>query len=77
MENARRKPIDEFYPDGGYGDLEYDPATGCFVYLSCGDCLFGVCVVGLKPVGQTLTAEAKAKASSSVTINRRCLCRPG
>ena len=28
------KPIDEFYPDGGYGDLEYDPTTGWFVYLS-------------------------------------------
>ena len=28
------KPIDGFYPDGGYGDLEYDPATGWFVYLS-------------------------------------------
>ena len=28
------KPIDKFYPDGGYGDLEYDPETGWFVYLS-------------------------------------------
>ena len=28
------KPIDKFDPDGGYGDLGYDPTTGWFVYLS-------------------------------------------
>ena len=28
------KPIDKFYPDGGYGDLVYDQATDTFVYVS-------------------------------------------
>ncbi len=28
------KPIDDFYPDGGYGDLVYDQATDTFVYVS-------------------------------------------
>ena len=31
---ASTTAIDEFYPDGGYGDLEYDSSTGRFVYLS-------------------------------------------
>jgi hypothetical protein len=28
------KPIDKFYPDGGYGDRVYDEATDAFVYIS-------------------------------------------